>query len=142
MPPYLYQAAYTPESLAAQIKNPQDRVKAVEPVLKSFGGRFVGAWLAFGEYDVVAICEAPDQISQSAFSIAAYAPNRTSCMTRPGSRVRPPASSSAPMKKLIMARLCAFTRPVRAARTADGRPTNTHNESKWMGLNGPMISMP
>lgn len=29
MPQYLYQAAYTPESLAAQIKNPQDRLEVV-----------------------------------------------------------------------------------------------------------------
>ena len=70
---YLFQCSYTPQAWATQIKDPKDRVKAVEPVLKSFGGRFVGAWLAFGEYDVVAICEAPDHISQSAFSIAAYA---------------------------------------------------------------------
>ncbi len=69
---YLFQCSYTPEAWAAQIKDPKDRVKAVEPVLKSFGGRFIGAWLAFGEFDVVAICEAPDHISQSAFSMAAY----------------------------------------------------------------------
>jgi hypothetical protein len=28
-PQYLYQVAYTPESLAAQIKNPQDRLQLV-----------------------------------------------------------------------------------------------------------------
>ena len=70
---YLFQCSYTPEAWAAQISNPQNRVKAVAPVLESFGGRFVGAWFAFGEYDIVAICEAPDNISQAAFSLAAYA---------------------------------------------------------------------
>jgi hypothetical protein len=29
MPQYLYQVAYTPESLAAQIKQPQDRLEVV-----------------------------------------------------------------------------------------------------------------
>jgi hypothetical protein len=29
MPQYLYQVAYTTESLAAQIKNPQDRLEKV-----------------------------------------------------------------------------------------------------------------
>ena len=29
MPIYMYQAAYTPESWAAQLKNPQNRVEAV-----------------------------------------------------------------------------------------------------------------
>jgi len=34
MPQYLYQLAYTPESLAAQMKNPQDRVsRAPYPAL-------------------------------------------------------------------------------------------------------------
>ena len=28
---YIYQAAYTPESLAALIKEPQDRIEAVRP---------------------------------------------------------------------------------------------------------------
>ena len=70
---FLFQCSYTPEAWAAQIRNPQDRVKAVGPVLEQLGGRFVEAFLAFGEYDVVAICEAPDNVSQSAFTLAAYA---------------------------------------------------------------------
>ncbi len=31
MPQYLYQAAYTAESLAAQIKDPKDRIEVVRP---------------------------------------------------------------------------------------------------------------
>ena len=70
---YLFQCAYTPEAWATFIKNPQNRADAVAPVLEQMGGRFVGAWLAFGEYDVVAICETPDNVNQSAFAMAACA---------------------------------------------------------------------
>jgi uncharacterized protein with GYD domain len=56
----------------------------VQPVLEQLGGRFVHAFLAFGDYDVVAICETPDNVSQSAFSLAAYATGHlTSVKTTP-----------------------------------------------------------
>jgi uncharacterized protein with GYD domain len=70
---FLFQCSYTPEAWASQLKNPQNRIEAVGPVLEKLGGRFVEAFLAFGEYDVVAICETPDNVSQSAFALAAYA---------------------------------------------------------------------
>ena len=70
---FLFQCSYTSEAWAAQIKSPQNRIEAVGPVLEKLGGRFYGAWLAFGEFDVVAICETPDNVSQSAFAMAAYA---------------------------------------------------------------------
>src|SRR5260370_20878893 len=38
---YLYQAAYTAESVAAQIKEPQDRIKAVTPALQAQGSEIV-----------------------------------------------------------------------------------------------------
>ena len=37
MPLYLYQAAYTPESIAAQIKEPKDRVEVVRPAFDDIG---------------------------------------------------------------------------------------------------------
>jgi len=70
---YLIQIAYTPEAWAAQIKNPQNRVEAVRPVMEKLGGSFEGAWYAFGEYDVIAICNMPDNVSAAAFSLAAMA---------------------------------------------------------------------
>ena len=35
----MWQGAYTPESLAAQIKDPQDRMEAVRPAFEAMGGR-------------------------------------------------------------------------------------------------------
>jgi len=70
---YLVQLAYTSEAWAAQINNPTNRVEQVKPVLEQVGGRFVGAWFAFGEYDVVFVMEAPDNEAASAFALAVTA---------------------------------------------------------------------
>jgi uncharacterized protein with GYD domain len=70
---YMYQAAYTPESLAAQMKNPQDRLKVVEPLFQAAGGKIITGGFSFGEYDVTAIYEAPDDASAAAISVAVAA---------------------------------------------------------------------
>ena len=43
MPLYIYQAAYSPESVAAQIREPADRFKAVRPAFEAMGGKIVVA---------------------------------------------------------------------------------------------------
>ncbi len=74
MPLYMYQAAYTPESWAAQIKNPQNRVETVaRKVCKAAGGKLVGGWLCFGDYDLVIIVDAPNNESMAAIALAAGA---------------------------------------------------------------------
>src|SRR5437667_6288165 len=56
MPQYLYQVAYTPESLAAKIKNLQDRLEVVsKQVTEAVGARIVAGGYSYGEYDVSAI---------------------------------------------------------------------------------------
>jgi uncharacterized protein with GYD domain len=70
---YLLQAAYTSEAWASQVKNPQNRLEALRPVVEKLGGSMESGWLAFGEYDIVAILEMPDNASAAAFSIAASA---------------------------------------------------------------------
>ena len=70
MPLYMYQAAYTPESWAAQIKNPQNRVETVgRQVCEAVGGKLVGGWLCFGDYDLVIIVDAPDNQSMAAIAL-------------------------------------------------------------------------
>lgn len=73
MPYYLLQAAYTTGAWAGMVKNPQNRLDAVRPVVERLGGRVEGGWLAFGEYDVILICQMPDNVSAAAFSMAASA---------------------------------------------------------------------
>ena len=72
MPLYMYQAAYTAESIAAQIKNPQDRIKVVTPAFEAMDAKILAAGHPFGDYDVVAVYEAPsDMVAASlALSIA------------------------------------------------------------------------
>ena len=68
---YMYQAAYTAESWAAQMKNPQNRVDSVgRQVCEAAGGQYIGGWLCFGEYDVVIIADVPDNESMAAFALA------------------------------------------------------------------------
>jgi uncharacterized protein with GYD domain len=70
MPYYLIQTSYTPESWEKMIKNPQDRVEIVRPAIEGLGGRIDAGYISFGEYDLAAIVEFPDNVSAAAFSIA------------------------------------------------------------------------
>jgi uncharacterized protein with GYD domain len=71
---YMYQAAYTPESWAAQLKNPQNRAETVgRTVCEAAGGKCIGAWYCFGEYDLVLIADMPDAESMAAVALAVAA---------------------------------------------------------------------
>jgi uncharacterized protein with GYD domain len=70
MPLYMYQIAYTSESLAAQIKDPKDRLEVVKPALAAAGATLVTGGYSFGDYDVVAIYEAPDDTAAAAIALA------------------------------------------------------------------------
>lgn len=73
MPMYLYQAAYTPESVAMLIKDPHDRLEAVRPALEALGGRMIAGGYPFGEYDVLVVYEAPDDSVAASFALAVAA---------------------------------------------------------------------
>jgi len=73
MPHYLIQASYTGESWGTQIRNPQNRPEALRHAIEGLGGRIESFYYAFGESDVVAIVEFPDNASIAAFSVAASA---------------------------------------------------------------------
>src|SRR3954464_14066311 len=71
MPLYMYEAAYTAESWAAQMKNPQNRVEAVgRAACEAVGGKLVGGWYCFGDYDLVIIADVPDNESMAAIALA------------------------------------------------------------------------
>jgi uncharacterized protein with GYD domain len=71
MPLYMYQAAYTAESWAAQTKNPQNRVESVgRQVTEAVGGTFVGGWYCLGEYDIVLVADLPNIESMAAIAVA------------------------------------------------------------------------
>jgi uncharacterized protein with GYD domain len=71
---YMYQAAYTPESWAAQLKNPQNRAETVGRALcEAAGGKLVAAWYSFGEYDLIIVAEMPNAESMAAVALAVSA---------------------------------------------------------------------
>jgi uncharacterized protein with GYD domain len=70
MPSYLIQLSYTPETLAGFIKKPSDRSEIISKLAQKLGGKLVGMWLAFGEYDGVVLIEGSDIVSAAACSLA------------------------------------------------------------------------
>jgi uncharacterized protein with GYD domain len=67
----MYQCAYTSESWAAQTKNPQNRMDTVGTALcEAAGGKLIGAWLSFGDYDAVVIADRPNMESMAAVALA------------------------------------------------------------------------
>lgn len=73
MPLYIYQAAYSPESVAAQIREPADRFEAVRPAFEAMGGKIVVGGYPFGEYDMLVVIEAPDDTTAAGFALAVVA---------------------------------------------------------------------
>src|SRR5258706_12672780 len=70
---YALQTAYAPVGWAALLKDPQNRMEAVKPVVQRLGGSGVDGWLTFGDYDVLVICQLPDNVSATALSMAVSA---------------------------------------------------------------------
>ena len=81
---YMYQLTYTPESWAAQIKNPQNRIEKVgRAAVEAAGGKFIGGWLCMGEYDAVIIADVPNIESMAGLSLAIGAGGAISQARRP-----------------------------------------------------------
>jgi uncharacterized protein with GYD domain len=81
MPHYLTQVGYTPESWAAQIRNPQDVRERVSRAADAVGGRIESVFYAFGAHDLVAIVEFPDDAAVAAWAIATAAGGALRSMT-------------------------------------------------------------
>lgn len=73
MPYYLVQATYTGEAWAAQIKAPGNRIEQLRSTIEGLGGKIESAYYTFGEYDIIATIQFPDNQSAAAFSLAASA---------------------------------------------------------------------
>lgn len=70
MPYYLLQVAYSIEGWNALVKEPQNRIEAVRPVIEKLGGKIENAWFAFGDYDVMLIVQVPTNVDVTAVAIA------------------------------------------------------------------------
>ncbi len=45
----------------------------VAKTIKGMGGKLIGSWLSFGDYDIVFIMEMPDNVSAAALALTAAA---------------------------------------------------------------------
>ena len=70
MPHYMFQGRYTTASLKAMVSSPQDREKAARALIEAMGGKLHSFFFCFGEEDVVAIIEAPDDTAMAACALA------------------------------------------------------------------------
>ena len=70
---YMYQASYTAKSMAAQLTDPKDPAEAIRPALEDVGGKLVVAGFPFGEYDVLVVYEAPDDVTAASVAMAVAA---------------------------------------------------------------------
>jgi uncharacterized protein with GYD domain len=70
---YMYQASYTAKSMAAQLQDPQDPVDAIRSALEEVGAELLVAGFPFGEYDVLVVYEAPDDVTAASVAMAVAA---------------------------------------------------------------------
>ena len=67
---YMIQASYSSEGIAVLVKDPQDRSAAVRRMIERMGGKLETFDYCFGDYDVVAILELPDNVTMMSTSMA------------------------------------------------------------------------
>jgi uncharacterized protein with GYD domain len=73
MPSFLVQFSYGPQAIAALVKKPTDRSEVIQALMKKIGGKLVGSWLSFGDYDGVLIVEGAEAVDAAAISMAVAA---------------------------------------------------------------------
>jgi len=71
MPIFITQGRFTREAVKGMIVRPEDRADAVSRLLTKAGGRLIGYYVTFGEYDFLAIAEAPSETQMAAVLLAA-----------------------------------------------------------------------
>ena len=71
MPIYITQGRYTREAIKGMIVKPEDRFEALSRHVARAGGRVIGYYLTFGEYDFLLIAEAPSETQIAAALLTA-----------------------------------------------------------------------
>lgn len=71
MPHFLVQFRYTSRSIKALVERPdEDHAAGAAGLVASLGGKLLGYWYAFGDFDGVVLIEAPDNSVAAAVAIA------------------------------------------------------------------------
>jgi uncharacterized protein with GYD domain len=71
VPIYITQGRYTRDAVKGMIVKPEDRADAVGRAVAKAGGKLVGYYLTFGEYDFLTIADMPSDIQMAAVLLAA-----------------------------------------------------------------------
>ena len=84
MPKYLLQASYTTAGTKGLLKDGgTKRRAAIKVLMKQLGGRVEAFYYAFGDHDVLAIIEAPNNVSAAAVSLTITASGAVNIKTTP-----------------------------------------------------------
>ncbi len=82
MPKYLFRASLAPEGVAGVLaEGGTARRAAVQQALENLGGTLEAFYFAFGDDDVVGICELADNETAAAFAMETSASGRVSVAT-------------------------------------------------------------
>ena len=71
MPIYITQGRYSREAIKGMIIKPEDRADAVGRLISKAGGKLIGYYVTFGEYDFMCIAEMPSDTQMAAALLAA-----------------------------------------------------------------------
>jgi uncharacterized protein with GYD domain len=66
MPFYLFKGRYTTDSIKSLVAKPEDREVAARKMIESLGGKLHHLFFCFGDEDVIALIEAPDDETMAA----------------------------------------------------------------------------
>ncbi len=67
---YLFQGRYTTDALKAMVDSPQNREASARVLVDAVGGKLHHLFFCFGDYDVIALIEAPDDTAMAACALA------------------------------------------------------------------------
>ena len=71
MPIYITQGRYTRDAIKGMIIKPEDRADPLARMLSKVGGKLLGYYLTFGEYDFLTVAEVPNDSQMAAVLLAA-----------------------------------------------------------------------
>jgi uncharacterized protein with GYD domain len=71
MPIYITQGRYTRDAIKGMIVQPEDRADATARLIGKVGGRLLGYYVTFGDYDFMIIADVPNDVQMAAVLLAA-----------------------------------------------------------------------
>ena len=99
MPKYLITASYTDEGVKGLLKaGGTSRKTAVEKMIAEMGGKLEAFYFAFGDYDVYAISDLPDNVSAAALALVI---NASGLVTLSSTLLLTPAEVDEATKKTV-----------------------------------------